>query len=67
MVKADSYIDVATKSFGGEPFVDGKAVPYDQKYHESWETRQMGMKNAAAELAKEVDLKYYGNEMNPSW
>ncbi|KAF2287335.1 hypothetical protein GH714_039661 [Hevea brasiliensis] len=36
----DSYlsdsINVVTKIWKGEPFIDGKAVPYDPKYHEEW-------------------------------
>ncbi|GAB2285718.1 hypothetical protein Dimus_020156 [Dionaea muscipula] len=35
-VLPDSYLDVPNKSYGGEPFIDGKAVPYDPKYHELW-------------------------------
>ncbi|KAM7277772.1 hypothetical protein ACFE04_004906 [Oxalis oulophora] len=31
-----SYIDVRNKNYGGEPFIDGQAVPYDLKYHEEW-------------------------------
>ncbi|XBI82554.1 hypothetical protein VPH35_091223 [Triticum aestivum] len=32
----DSYPDVENKVYGGEPFIDGKVVPYDPKYHEDW-------------------------------
>ncbi|KAF8411038.1 hypothetical protein HHK36_003577 [Tetracentron sinense] len=32
----DSYMDAKNKDYGGEPFIDGKAVPYDPKYHEQW-------------------------------
>ncbi|XP_050223889.1 multiple organellar RNA editing factor 8, chloroplastic/mitochondrial [Mercurialis annua] len=35
-VLPDSYLDVKNKNYGGEPFIDGKAVPYDPKYHEEW-------------------------------
>ncbi|CAL9094216.1 unnamed protein product [Musa textilis] len=35
-VLPDSYLDVKNKDYGGEPFIDGKAVPYDHKYHEEW-------------------------------
>ncbi|CAE5960104.1 unnamed protein product [Arabidopsis arenosa] len=35
-VLPDSYLDVKSKNYGGEPFFDGKAVPYDPKYHEVW-------------------------------
>uniref|UniRef100_A0A1J3DNN1 Uncharacterized protein, mitochondrial n=1 Tax=Noccaea caerulescens TaxID=107243 RepID=A0A1J3DNN1_NOCCA len=35
-VLPDSYLDVRNKDYGGEPFIDGKAVPYDPKYHEEW-------------------------------
>ncbi|KAI6672700.1 hypothetical protein NL676_000606 [Syzygium grande] len=36
-VLPDSYHDDKTKDYGGEPFVNGQAVPYDPKYHEGWE------------------------------
>ncbi|RZR75186.1 hypothetical protein BHM03_00051508 [Ensete ventricosum] len=35
----DSYIKTLAQvlgSFAKEPFIDGKAVPYDPKYHEEW-------------------------------
>ncbi|CAN6211224.1 unnamed protein product [Urochloa humidicola] len=35
-VLPDSYLDVKNKDYGGEPFIDGRAVPYDPKYHEEW-------------------------------
>ncbi|KAH9308107.1 hypothetical protein KI387_036018, partial [Taxus chinensis] len=35
-VLPDSYLDPRTKSYGGEPFINGQAVPYDPKYHEEW-------------------------------
>ncbi|KAI3996875.1 hypothetical protein MKX01_021151 [Papaver californicum] len=35
-VLPDSYLNVREKDYGGEPFIDGKAVPYDPKYHEEW-------------------------------
>ncbi|GKA89525.1 multiple organellar RNA editing factor 8, chloroplastic/mitochondrial-like protein, partial [Tanacetum coccineum] len=35
-VLPDSYSDLENKQYGGEPFIDGKAVPYDPKYHEEW-------------------------------
>nr|AAU44407.1 hypothetical protein AT1G53260 [Arabidopsis thaliana] len=35
-VLPDSYLDGKNKDYGGEPFIDGKAVPYDPKYHEEW-------------------------------
>ncbi|KAL4189741.1 hypothetical protein AMTRI_Chr08g166880 [Amborella trichopoda] len=35
-VLPDSYLDVKNKLYGGEPFIDGQAVPYDPKYHEEW-------------------------------
>ncbi|KAL9270575.1 Multiple organellar RNA editing factor 8, chloroplastic/mitochondrial-like protein [Drosera capensis] len=36
-VLPDSYLDVRNKDYGGEPFIDGRPVPYDPKYHEEWE------------------------------
>ncbi|KAJ7948729.1 multiple organellar RNA editing factor 8, chloroplastic/mitochondrial-like [Quillaja saponaria] len=35
-VLPDSYLDVRNKDYGGEPFINGQAVPYDPKYHEDW-------------------------------
>ncbi|XVE50119.1 hypothetical protein DITRI_Ditri01bG0136200 [Diplodiscus trichospermus] len=35
-VLPDSYMDVKNKDYGGEPFINGQAVPYDPKYHEEW-------------------------------
>ncbi|KAL4387293.1 hypothetical protein GQ457_09G005220 [Hibiscus cannabinus] len=36
-VLPDSYIDgQGDNSYGGEPFIDGKVVPYDNKYHSDW-------------------------------
>ncbi|KAK6935713.1 hypothetical protein RJ641_032743 [Dillenia turbinata] len=35
-VLPDSYMNVKEKTYGGEPFIDGQAVPYDPKYHEVW-------------------------------
>ncbi|XP_062169268.1 multiple organellar RNA editing factor 8, chloroplastic/mitochondrial-like [Alnus glutinosa] len=35
-VLPDSYLDVRNKDYGGEPFINGCAVPYDPKYHEEW-------------------------------
>ncbi|CAH8391236.1 unnamed protein product [Eruca vesicaria subsp. sativa] len=35
-VLPDYYLDVKNKEYGGEPFIDGRAVPYDTKYHEEW-------------------------------
>ncbi|XP_062196154.1 multiple organellar RNA editing factor 8, chloroplastic/mitochondrial-like [Phragmites australis] len=35
-VLPDSYLDVKNKDYGGEPFINGEAVPYDPKYHEEW-------------------------------
>nr|CAB3457543.1 unnamed protein product [Digitaria exilis] len=35
-VLADSYLDVKNKDYGGEPFINGKAAPYDPKYHKEW-------------------------------
>ncbi|GAB2278017.1 hypothetical protein Dimus_012716 [Dionaea muscipula] len=36
-VLPDSYLDVRNKDYGGEPFINGRPVPYDPKYHEEWE------------------------------
>ncbi|CAD6209808.1 unnamed protein product [Miscanthus lutarioriparius] len=35
-VLPDSYLHVKTKDYGGEPFINGEALPYDPKYHEEW-------------------------------
>ncbi|VVA95061.1 unnamed protein product [Arabis nemorensis] len=35
-VLPDSFIVDGDSGYGGEPFVDGKVVPYDEKYHADW-------------------------------
>ncbi|KAH7859624.1 hypothetical protein Vadar_003403 [Vaccinium darrowii] len=35
-VLPNSYLDSKTKDYGGEPFINGQAVPYDLKYHQEW-------------------------------
>ncbi|GER29175.1 plastid developmental protein DAG, partial [Striga asiatica] len=35
-VLPDSYLDEKNKDYGGEPFINGQAVPYDPKYHAEW-------------------------------
>ncbi|KAF8111265.1 hypothetical protein N665_0076s0249 [Sinapis alba] len=35
-VLPDSYIVDGDSGYGGEPFVDGEVVPYDEKYHADW-------------------------------
>ncbi|KAG7589883.1 hypothetical protein ISN44_As07g021120 [Arabidopsis suecica] len=35
-VLPDSYIVDGDHRYGGEPFVDGEVVPYDEKYHADW-------------------------------
>ncbi|KAM1699886.1 hypothetical protein EV1_030606 [Malus domestica] len=35
-VLPDSYLDVKNKDYGGEPFINGQAAPYDPKYHGEW-------------------------------
>ncbi|GFP78650.1 uncharacterized protein at3g15000 mitochondrial [Phtheirospermum japonicum] len=63
-VLPDSYMDVESKSYGGEPFINGRAVPYDPKYHEEWvrnkdlsenrhrrnDRRRVGIANAKTDL-----------------
>ncbi|KAI9160286.1 hypothetical protein LWI28_006823 [Acer negundo] len=39
-VLPDSYLDVESKDYGGEPFINGQAVPYDPKYHEGFVTNR---------------------------
>ncbi|XP_010537621.1 PREDICTED: multiple organellar RNA editing factor 7, mitochondrial isoform X1 [Tarenaya hassleriana] len=34
-VLPDSFID-GKNGYGGEPFIDGEVVPYDEKYHADW-------------------------------
>ncbi|KAL4555107.1 hypothetical protein LXL04_037718 [Taraxacum kok-saghyz] len=50
-VLPDAYLDVENKDYGGEPFINGKAVPYDLKYHEEW------IKNNAPKMG--FDLTYF--------
>ncbi|KAM7487021.1 hypothetical protein LguiA_003030 [Lonicera macranthoides] len=35
-VLPDSYLSPQENCYGGEPFIDGEVVPYDDKYHVDW-------------------------------
>ncbi|XP_019093336.1 PREDICTED: multiple organellar RNA editing factor 7, mitochondrial-like [Camelina sativa] len=35
-VLPDSFIVDGDNRYGGEPFLDGEIVPYDEKYHADW-------------------------------
>ncbi|KAJ0256377.1 Multiple organellar RNA editing factor 7 [Hirschfeldia incana] len=35
-VLPDSFMVDGDSGYGGEPFVDGEVVPYDEKYHADW-------------------------------
>ncbi|KAF3453657.1 hypothetical protein FNV43_RR04098 [Rhamnella rubrinervis] len=35
-VLPDCYVDVKNRDYGGEPFINGRALPYDPKWHEDW-------------------------------
>ncbi|XP_059642343.1 multiple organellar RNA editing factor 7, mitochondrial [Cornus florida] len=35
-VLPDSHLYPGENEYGGEPFVDGEVVPYDEKYHSDW-------------------------------
>ncbi|KAJ4841702.1 hypothetical protein Tsubulata_032459 [Turnera subulata] len=35
-VLPDSYLCYGETNYAGEPFIDGKVVPYDDKYHKHW-------------------------------
>ncbi|KAL6568300.1 Multiple organellar RNA editing factor 7, mitochondrial [Orobanche hederae] len=35
-VLPDSFLCTQENGYGGEPYVDGKVVPYDDKYHAEW-------------------------------
>nr|GME06158.1 multiple organellar RNA editing factor 7, mitochondrial [Ipomoea batatas] len=37
-VLPDSYLPPGEDGYGGEPFVYGEVVPYDEKYHHNWST-----------------------------
>ncbi|MCL7037621.1 hypothetical protein MKW94_020107 [Papaver nudicaule] len=51
-VAPDCYMDFANESYGGEPFINGKAVPYDPKCHEEWISNRPARDRE--ELAKQV-------------
>ncbi|KAL8458706.1 hypothetical protein ACS0TY_035445 [Phlomoides rotata] len=35
-VLPDSYLCTEERGYGGEPYIDGKVVPYEEKYHADW-------------------------------
>lgn len=50
-INQDTYIDAKAKDYGGEPFVDGRPVPYDRKYHAAY----WGMQEAMYRLPTKMD------------
>ncbi|KAL5701981.1 Multiple organellar RNA editing factor 8 [Ranunculus cassubicifolius] len=50
-VLPDSYLNFREKEYGGEPFIDGQAVPYDPKYHQEW-TKNRGPHDQSTKLGK---------------
>ncbi|MCL7041735.1 hypothetical protein MKW94_026501 [Papaver nudicaule] len=56
-VVPDSYLDVRSKSYRGEPFINGKAVPYDPKYHEEWVRNEIRASEITRQLNPSRDSK----------
>lgn len=54
-VLPDSYVDMKTRDYGGEPFINGQAVPYDPKYHEEFVRNQAAIQ-ARLDKARECAL-----------
>ncbi|WOH01646.1 hypothetical protein DCAR_0521031 [Daucus carota subsp. sativus] len=42
-INEDTYMDLEKRDYGGEPFIDGRPVPYDRKYHAAYWAMQEGM------------------------
>lgn len=59
-VLPDSYLDVKNKTYAGEPFINGHAVPYDPKYHEIW------VRNHEASLRSNMKNKRRQRDPNSS-
>ncbi|CAA0808703.1 Multiple organellar RNA editing factor 8-chloroplastic/mitochondrial [Striga hermonthica] len=56
-VLPDSYLDVENKDYGGEPFINGQAVPYDPIYHEEWLRNNSRAKESEMLYDKEKNKK----------
>ncbi|GER36472.1 plastid developmental protein DAG [Striga asiatica] len=52
----DSYLDVKNKVYGGEPFINGQAVPYDPKYHEMYH-RNMARATRTIDIVKTRNME----------
>ncbi|XVF74315.1 hypothetical protein PTKIN_Ptkin13bG0100700 [Pterospermum kingtungense] len=52
-VLPDSYLGHGDNSYGGEPFLDGKVVSYDDKYHSDWIWAQNNDESKGTTLPKE--------------
>ncbi|KAF3547927.1 hypothetical protein DY000_02004256 [Brassica cretica] len=65
-VLPDSYLDVRNKDYGGEPFIDGKAVPYDPKYHEEWIRNNARANERNRRLSTQATSSSL-NDPNPNW
>ncbi|XP_012454461.1 multiple organellar RNA editing factor 7, mitochondrial isoform X1 [Gossypium raimondii] len=57
-VLPDSYSgDPGDNSYGGEPFIDGKVVPYDDKYHSDWIQARNDDRSKGTTHPKKASLK----------
>ncbi|XP_022723989.1 multiple organellar RNA editing factor 7, mitochondrial-like isoform X2 [Durio zibethinus] len=56
-VLPDSYSGHGNNSYGGEPFLDGKVVAYDDKYHSDWIRIQNDDESKGATHPKEAKGK----------
>jgi len=64
-VLPDSYLDEKNKAYGGEPFINGQAVPYDPKYHEGWERNDAKANERHRENMQSRDNECSENMMSP--
>ncbi|KAL9679850.1 hypothetical protein QQ045_017721 [Rhodiola kirilowii] len=62
-VLPDAYMDIKNKDYGGEPFINGQAVPYDPKYHEEWVRNNSRAKEKASKSSG--DRSRGGNRNRP--
>ncbi|KAG5380884.1 hypothetical protein IGI04_028726 [Brassica rapa subsp. trilocularis] len=60
-VLPDSYVVDGDCGYGGEPFIDGEVVPYDEKYHADW------LRDQTDEDAKNRSVKKKPRRKRKKW
>ncbi|PIN02941.1 hypothetical protein CDL12_24539 [Handroanthus impetiginosus] len=64
-VLPDSYLSTEESGYGGEPYVNGKVVPYDEKYHADWWRDDYGEDNMEISSSRKPRRRRRGSKKFP--